>query len=161
MELAGEVLSGYFFEGVHGPQFVSRHAFQMLQRNLPEDAVYWINATDPASLCGVQIDAIKGMLPKRVSGTHLVYKGKRLVLISQRNGKVLTVNVPPNDPQLPEYLGILRHLMTRRFMPYRRITIETINGEAAARSGYGDALQIVFDAVIDYKTVTLYRKRED
>ena len=133
----------------------------LVKRNLPEDTVYWMNATDPASLCGVQLDAIKGMLPKRVSGTHLVYKGNRLVLISQRNGKALTMNVPPKDPQLPEYLEVLRHLMTRKFLPYRKITIEIINGEDASRSGYKEALQIVFDALIDYKTITLYRKRQN
>jgi ATP-dependent Lhr-like helicase len=53
MELSGEVLSGYFFEGITGLQFVSHEAFRMLQEALPQDAVFWINAADPASLCGL------------------------------------------------------------------------------------------------------------
>ena len=53
MELSGEVLSGYFFRrpwrsAVHCP----RKPFRLLQEPLPEDAVFWINAADPASLCG-------------------------------------------------------------------------------------------------------------
>jgi len=84
MELSGEVLSGYFFEGIPGPQFISHQAFRELQRKLPEDAVYWINATDPISLCGIQIDSLKGMLPKRVPSTHLVFRGKDLIMVSQR-----------------------------------------------------------------------------
>ena len=51
--------------------------------------------------------------------------------------------------------------MTRKFMPLRRITIETINGEMASRSDYVDSLRNFFDVLIDYKTVTLYRKRDN
>ncbi|MFC1971780.1 DEAD/DEAH box helicase [Chloroflexota bacterium] len=158
MELSGEVLAGYFFSGIPGPQFISHQAFRILQRKLPENAVYWINATDPVSLCGVQIDAIKGELPKRTASSHLVYKGNRLAAISRRNGKALTFNVPPDDPQLPEYLGFLHHRLTRQFQPIRRITIETINGEEAARSAYVDVLKTSFDVMIDYKNVVLYRQ---
>ncbi len=34
MELSGEVLTGYFFEGVPGPQFISHEAFRMLQNKI-------------------------------------------------------------------------------------------------------------------------------
>ncbi len=33
MELSGEVLAGYFFEGIPGPQFISPQAFRRLQRS--------------------------------------------------------------------------------------------------------------------------------
>ena len=78
MELSGEVLTGYFFQGVPGPQFISHDAFRMLQRKFPEESVYWICATDPASVCGIRLDALKGKLPRRVPGTHLVYHGSRV-----------------------------------------------------------------------------------
>jgi ATP-dependent Lhr-like helicase len=158
MELSGEVLAGYFFHGIPGPQFISHQAFHRLQRRLPEDAVYWINATDPASLCGVQLEAIRGSLPKRIAGTHLVYRGTRLVATSRRNGRTLTFKVPDDDVHLPEYISPLRHLLTRQFQPVRRITIETINNEEAARSPYVDVLRTAFDVAIDYKNVILYRK---
>ncbi|MCP4629474.1 MAG: hypothetical protein GY850_39115 [bacterium] len=156
MELSGEIMAGYFFEGIPGPQFISRKAFRILQRKLPENAIYWINATDPVSLCGIQIDAIKGLLPKRVPGTHLVCRGKDLVLISQRNGKSLTINIDPDDPNLTECFGFLRHMQNRQFQPIRRGTIETINGEEAAGSSYVDTLRTSFEVLIEHKSVILY-----
>ena len=158
MELSGEVMAGIFFHGIPGPQFISHQAFRNLQHKLPEDAVYWMNATDPASLCGIQLDSIRGSLPPRVSGTHLVYRGTKLVFISRRNGRELTFNVPPDDPRLPEYMGVLRHLLTRQFQPVKRIAIETINDEKAPQSPYVDALRTSFDILIDYRNVNLYRK---
>ena len=130
----------------------------MLSRQLPDDKVYWINAADPVSLCGVQLDAIKGTLPKRVPSTHLAYRGPRIVMISERNGKALTFNVPYDDPQMQEYLGVLHHLLKREFQPIHRITIETINGEDAARSPYADSLRTAFEVTVDYKYLILYRK---
>ena len=156
MELSGEILSGYFFKYVPGPQFISHRAFRMLQRNLPGDEVFWINALDPASLCGVPLDALKGTLTKRMGSTHLVYRGKTLVLVSLGHGKDLTFHLPPDDPQIQRVLSPLRHLLTRRFRPMRRITIEKINGEEAPRSSYLDALRISFEVLVDYRKVTLY-----
>ena len=79
-------------------------------------------------------------------------------MVSRRNGRALTFNIPPNDPRLPEYLGFLHHLLTRQFQPVRRITIERINGEEAAYSEYLDTIRICFDVMVDYKNVILYRK---
>jgi ATP-dependent Lhr-like helicase len=158
MELSGEVMSGIFFHGVPGPQFISHRAFRRLQRKLPEDAIYWINATDPSSLCGIQLDSIRGMLPSRIPTTHLVFRGNTLIVISKRNGKDLTFHIPPEDPDLPEYMASLRHLLTRKFQPVRRISIETINGERAPQSAYLPVLRTSFDATVDYRNVTLYRK---
>ncbi len=158
MELSGEVLAGYFFHGIPGPQFISHQAFRVLSRQLPDDKVYWINATDPVSLCGVQLDAVKGKLPKRVPGSHLVYRGRQIVMISERNGKSLKFNVPSDDLQMQECLGVLHHLLKREFQPLRRITIETINGEDAARSPYADPLRTAFEVTIDYKHLILNRK---
>jgi ATP-dependent Lhr-like helicase len=158
MELSGEVMAGIFFHGIPGLQFTSQRAFRRLQRGLPEDAVYWVNATDPASLCGAQLDSIRGMLPARLTCSHLVYRGKRLVMVSKRNGKDLTFHVPPDDLGLPSYFISLRQLLTRKFQPSRRITIETINDEEASKSPYVAALRTSFDVSVDYKDVTLHRK---
>jgi hypothetical protein len=106
------------------------------------------------------IDPLKGRRPKRVAGTHLVYRGSRLILISQRMGKKLTIHTSPEDPELHEYFVVLRHLLNRKFQPKRRITIETINDEPAPKSPYINALRIQFDVLVDFKTVTLYRKQE-
>ncbi|HLB27683.1 MAG TPA: DEAD/DEAH box helicase [Dehalococcoidales bacterium] len=158
MELSGEVLSGYFFQGIPGPQFMAQQAFQILQGKLPEKKIYWLNATDPVSLCGIQIESARLELPRRIAGNHLVYHGTRLVVVSQRNGGALTFSVPPDDPHLSEYLGFLRHLLGRQFQPLRRITITTINGEPATESSYLAALKLSFDVMIQSENVILYRR---
>jgi len=158
MELSGEVLGGYFFHGLSGLQFASHQAFRTLQGRLPDDAVYWLNATDPASVCGLGIDGFRGKLPKREVGSHLVYQGSKLVLTSQRQGKSLTIDAEATDPMMTQYLAPLRHMLTRSFQPVSRLTIETINDEDAAKSPYVDALRTAFDAMVDYRTVVLYRQ---
>ncbi len=158
MELGGEVLSGYFFEGIPGPQFISRRALRLLLRGEPQNEVYWMNAVDPASLCGVQVEGLKAALPKRVATTHLVFRGSDLVMVSRRNGKSLTIHPAPDDSLLPELFGCLRHLLTREFRPLRSVTVEKINDTQAAQSPYVDALRVGFDVIVDYKNVTIYRR---
>jgi ATP-dependent Lhr-like helicase len=159
MELSGEVLTGYFFRGIPGPQFITHEAFRALQRQMREDVVYWVSAMDPVSLCGIPLLALKGKLPRRVAGTHLVYRGSTLVLVSQQNGKMLTFRVPPDDPRMLAYLEFLRVLSSREFRPQRRIVIETINEEPAGRSPYLDAFRTGFDVSVDYKKATLYSRQ--
>jgi ATP-dependent Lhr-like helicase len=155
MELGGEVFAGYFFKGIPGPQFVSPRALRMLQGELPKDAVYWMKAADPASLCGIQLDSRRGILPPRLSTTHLVYRGMKLTLVSRRTGRDLEFLVPPDDPRLPEYLAFFRHLLGRRCHPVRRIAIERINGEEAPHSPYVPALRNCFEVLLDYRQVNL------
>ena len=76
MELSGEILSGHFFEGIPGIQFISHEAFRFLNEPFAEDRVYWMNAVDPASLCGIRLDSLKGVFPSRIPSTHLAYRGK-------------------------------------------------------------------------------------
>ena len=155
MELAGEVVAGHFFRDIPGPQFASHRAFRLLQRQLPQDAVYWLCAADPASLCGLSLDAVRGTLPRRVPTTHVVYRGPDVAVISQRHGRELTVRLEPDDTDLVECLGVLRHLQTRPLQALRQITIETINGDSAAGSPYVDALRTAFELRLDHHDVIL------
>jgi len=159
MELSGEVLTGYFFHGIPGPQFVSHHGLRRLQQAMPGDDIYWINAMDPASLCGIGLDSLKGKLPKRLAGSHLVYRGGRLALVSTQNGRSLTFHVGPDDPDLDRINGVLHHLLSRKFQPMRQVTIDSINGDPAAASAFVPGFHRSFDVVTDVKTVILYRKR--
>ncbi len=156
MEYSGEILGGYFFNGIPGPQFMSHQAFRRLQRQMPREADWWINATDPASLCGLPLKGLKEYLPKRLEGTHLAYQGHRLLMVSQRRGRALTFLIPPDDPLIQRALGPLHHLLTRSFKPMRRIVIESVNGEKASTSDYLGALRTAFDMVVDYRYVILY-----
>jgi ATP-dependent helicase Lhr and Lhr-like helicase len=158
MELSGEVLTGYFFRGIPGRQFISHEAFRLLQRMTGEDRVYWISATDPASLCGIPLGPLKGKLPRRAAGVHLVYRGSMLVLVSQQKGRRLDFHLPPGDPDLSSCFEFLHVMMTRKFQPLRRIVIETMNGEPAGQSPYLDALRKAFDVSVAYRKVTLYSR---
>jgi ATP-dependent helicase Lhr and Lhr-like helicase len=141
MELSGEILSGHFFEGIPGAQFISHEAFRFLNEPLPEDAVFWMNAADPASLCGIGLPALKSGLPSRIPSTHLVYRGRRPVLVSRRNGGALDIAVPPDDPRLPECLRFLKALLGREFLPEKSLLVEKINGRSAIGSEYSGALK--------------------
>ena len=157
MELSGEILSGYFFEGIPGVQFISHEAFRFLNEPLPEESIYWMSAGDPASLCGIRLEALKGTLPSRIPSTHLVYHGKRAVLISRRNGSLLEFLISPDDPHIPEYLSFFKVLLTREFQPEKMMLVETINGKPALESEYSRALKD-FGFTGYYKGLELVRK---
>ncbi len=154
MEFSGEVTSGYFFRGPAGPQFIAPDALRMLREPLPDDAVFWINAADPASLCGAGL--VPG-LPPRVLSSHLVYHGARLVMVSRRLGRAVEVQVSPGEPRLPDYLALFRDLVQRDFNPLSRVIVETINGGPAVKSPFADAFRKVgFRA--SHATLELWRE---
>jgi len=158
MELSGEILTGYFFRGILGRQFISPEAFRWLQSMGGEDQTYWVSAIDPASLCGIPLGSLKGRLPRRAPGIHLVYRGSVLVLVSQQKGGRLDFHLSPGNPDLPSCFEFFHVMMTRKVQPLRRIVIESINGEPAGRSPYLEAFRAHFDVSVDYRKVTLYSR---
>jgi ATP-dependent Lhr-like helicase len=162
MELSGEVYSGYFFSGIPGPQFISPGALRFLQGHFPSnqksDAVFWINAQDPVSTCGIPFEGLRTVLPRRVMSNHLTYHDKDLVLVSKRNGRSLNILVSPDHPDISRYFICLKHLLYRSFLPLNKITIESINDEPARQSPYFEVLGNCFDVVSDYKAIYLQRR---
>lgn len=158
MELSGEVLAGHFFEGIRGLQFITHDAFRDLRENLPEDAIYWFCAADPASLCGLDIEGLKGTLPPRVRSNHLVYHGARLVLVSKRRGRELDPRVEVDHPHLAEYFGVLKMLLTREVQALSNLEVETIAGEPALKSAYVARLAEVFRVTRETKAVRLWKR---
>jgi ATP-dependent Lhr-like helicase len=152
MELSGEVLSGYFFEGIPGLQFISHQGFRTLQAGLPEDAIYWICAADPASPCGLGLP-ISG-LPARLASNHLVYHGSRLVLVSTRRGTEVELRVAPGDSSLLEYLRVYTALLKRDAEPRKSIRVQQINGSAARESPYKGAF-LEYGFLEEYKGLVL------
>jgi ATP-dependent Lhr-like helicase len=157
MELSGEVVAGQFFTGVAGLQFASHDALSRLHEGVPEDRVWWVNAADPASPCGLGLDAL-GDLPRRLPGNHLVFHGHRLVVLSERRGRALDIRVGPDHPNLADYLGFLKVLLTRAVRPAKAVVVETINGEAAADGPYRPALAALFHTTRDAGTLRLMRR---
>jgi ATP-dependent Lhr-like helicase len=156
MELSGEILTGRFFSGIPGVQFCSRAALQELTRPLPEDAVYWVNATDPASPCGLALPDLAPPLPPRVRTTHLVFLGRQPALISRRSGRQVEICLAPDHPRFGECLAVFGHLLRRPAQPLRRVIVESINDLDAARSPYAAAFRSAgFQA--EYKSLVLWK----
>jgi ATP-dependent Lhr-like helicase len=80
-------------------------------------------------------------LPSRITSTHLVYHGSRLVMISKRNGKSLDILAVREDPYLPEYFSLFKDMLAREFNPIQKISVATINNEPVLRSPYAEALK--------------------
>ena len=158
MELSGEIVAGHFFDGIPGLQFVSPLALRNLRQGLAQDTIFWLNALDPASPCGLGLEATRGEYPARHPSTHLVFHGPRLVVISRRHGGELEIRVGPDHPLLTEYLGFLKVLLTRQFEPRRSLTVETINGESAIGSPYAELLSRGFQTTREAKAIRLRRQ---
>jgi ATP-dependent Lhr-like helicase len=140
MELSGEIMSGHFFKGIPGIQFIAPSALRLLNRGLEEDHVYWLNAMDPASPCGMGLEAIKGKYPARLAGNHMVFHGRKMVMSSTGLGAKLIFNVEADHPGIPRYLEFFKNLLNRRVRPPKLIRTGTINGIKALESPYRDAL---------------------
>lgn len=155
MELAGELLCGVFFSDIPGLQFASHDAFRALKKERKGEPIYWLNATDPASLCGIGLDGLKGTLPKRLASTRLVYRGDELVATILRQGKAIEFHVGPDDPDMERLVEPLRNLLDRYVNPVRSVSLETINGEDARKSPYLEAMEGAFRLHSDHKRVTI------
>jgi len=157
MELSGEALGGHFFQDVPGLQFILPDAFRHLQRQ-QQDKIFWLNAADPISLSGLGINAITSRLPRRIAGNYVVYHGSELVLTVQRQGRQLDFEIPPEHPDLIDYLGVLTHLLQRQVNPIRRLQLEIINDEPALKSPYLDIITNTFEVIRDHRYAYLHRQ---
>jgi ATP-dependent Lhr-like helicase len=115
---------------------------------------------DPVSMCGIRLDFFKGTLPRRLPGNHIVYRGIEPVMFVENNGKILSIMLPSDDPNLESCFSVLKFMLEREFSPLTKIIVDTINGEPAMNSPYLDILKKLFDVQVDYKKLILYRKRE-
>ena len=140
MELSGEILSGCFFQDIPGIQFISHNAFRKLNKGCPTNVIYWLNATDPISMCGIDLQYFKKDLPARRSSTHLVYHDTNVVLISKKNGKNLEFRCSPDAPSLQKYVSFFKILKGRQFKPVTNIIIERVNEKPVCESPYLEAL---------------------
>ena len=143
MEFSGEIYAGHFFEQNTGLQFISREALQFLQKGLNEGSIYWMNAADPASPCGLKLPGLDGDLPARLPTSFIVFHGTRLKVVARRNGRELLIKTGPDDPALPAYFSFCTALLTRAFNPLNSVIVESINGRPALESPYREALQAI------------------
>ncbi|MCP5048467.1 MAG: ATP-dependent helicase, partial [bacterium] len=156
MELSGEVVSGQFFKGIPGLQFCTPKALGLFTGGLPEDAIYWLNAADPASPCGIGLEELKPLFPHRLPSTHIVFHGRKVVLVSKKNGKELNFSVAPDYLRIQEYLAFFKVLIGREFQPLKYLSVESINDTPVIDSPYKEPLR-EFGFKKDYKAMTLMK----
>jgi ATP-dependent Lhr-like helicase len=162
MELAGELVTGRFFGGIHSLQFASPSIVRELEA--VEEAlsaggggggtagtasgttaagapVYWMNAADPASPAGWNIEGLDRRLPPRTSASRFCFRGAAPAAVSSRSGRELELFIPPDDPGMGGVLSFLTLPRTRACHRVQKITLERINGSSAAESPYAAVLE--------------------
>ncbi|MDR2480358.1 MAG: DEAD/DEAH box helicase [Treponema sp.] len=141
MELSGELIAGRFFSGINSLQFASPAVVRDLERAETYQGIYWLNAADPASPAGLDIEGLDPRLCGRVSSSRLYFRGAGLIAVSKRNGKSLELFIDPGDCSLAVLLDQFKIPRSRAVLPGGKIIVEQINETEAARSEYAAAFQ--------------------
>jgi hypothetical protein len=100
-----------------------------------------MNAADPASLAGLDIEGLEYSLCARSSNNRLYYKGANLIAVSTKSGKEIQIHIEIDDPDLEKIIELLKIPRTRAVLPEKKIVIETINGETAAGCIYASCFK--------------------
>jgi ATP-dependent helicase Lhr and Lhr-like helicase len=144
MELSGEIVSGFFFSGIQGPQFMGPEGLRLLKtlgKNgpAPDDAaVYALSAADPASIAGLGIEGLSAELPSRSPQNVLVYKGGSLILRSRKG--LSELDVLDGRSAGAAFAALASWLDGKaRSSGSSRISVLSLNGENAASSPYAQA----------------------
>lgn len=150
MELAGEVVSGAFFEDFSGPQFATPTAVREFTTAwVPRDL--FISVFDPISPSGMGLEWPDTTLPHRRTGNHLILVEGNLVAFSENNGSRLRFLTAVDSKATQKACALLRSL--KRVSA--RITLTEINGEPARKSPYLRGLKQHFEVHTDHKGVYL------
>ena len=80
------------------------------------------------------------LLPNSFPSTRLCFRGAELLAVSSRGGKELEIYITPDDPDINEALAFLKIPRTRRVQAENKVSIEKINGAAAAGGAYSSVL---------------------
>ncbi|MGE5234931.1 MAG: DEAD/DEAH box helicase [Acidobacteriota bacterium] len=158
MELSGEVVTGQFFAGVAGVQFAAQPAVRFLREGLDEELVWWTSGADPITPCGLGVAGLPTGLPRRHPSNHVVFRGSRPVVVSERGGRRLAISVAPDHPALASYLMFLVVRLTRQVRPVKAVDVEAINGQPAASSPFREALAARFHVVREGTALRLMRR---
>ncbi|MDR2730487.1 MAG: hypothetical protein LBB81_06270, partial [Treponema sp.] len=141
MELAGELIAGRFFSGINSLQFASSSIAAELEQAENFNGIYWMNAQDPASPAGLDIEGLGYSLCARTASNRLYFRGSRLIAISVKNGRELQIFIKPGEPYMPELIALFKIPRTRSVLPENKIAVDKINGQIAAQSEYAPYLK--------------------
>jgi ATP-dependent Lhr-like helicase len=139
MELSGELVAGRFFAGINSLQFASpaiAHELEKTETLCGCGGIYWMNAADPASPAGLEIEGLDPNIPSRLPSSRLYFRGSRLIAVTTRNGREQRIFISPEAPCIPLLIEFIKIPRSRKTLPDSKIAIEKINGAEAAKSPY-------------------------
>jgi ATP-dependent Lhr-like helicase len=147
MEYGGEVVRGYFVEGLSGEQYALEEALRDLtaapRRAEPHVLV---NMVDPANLWG-RIFALSRLAGSRAAAARipqswLIFRGGRPVVLAEGHGRDLTPLAGFEPVDLPGVVRTLQAVMERPFAlrPLRRLDVLTRDGRPVRETPAVDAL---------------------
>ena len=139
LELAGELVAGHFIQGIHGLQLALPRALDSLHTP-PAPRPLWHAAPDPASACALDVPGLKGWLPARLAGSHLLWHGETLVAVVRRGGALLEPRVAADDSRLRACLAAFLSRTQRAQSGNHGWVVAKIGDEVAARSTYAPLL---------------------
>ena len=135
MELSGELVTGRFFSGINSLQFASPSIASELEHAENFSGLFWMNASDPASPAGLEIEGLNYKCARSVNN-RIYFKGQDLIAVSAKNGKELQINIKENDPDISRLIALFKIPRTRSVLAQKKIVTEKINGKEAAQSCY-------------------------
>jgi ATP-dependent Lhr-like helicase len=151
LELSGELVAGRFFQGINSLQFASPSIEKELEAAQAEQGVYWMNAVDPASPAGLDIEGLWNpkvpgnlqvpQLPARAAVSRLCFRGSELIALSLRSGRELRVFIDAEDRDILSALAFTGVPRSGPGSSRKKIQINTVNGASAASSPYAGALK--------------------
>jgi hypothetical protein len=92
---------------------VALPAYRMLRNASSANAVRWIKATDPVALSAIAVKVLRPGLSRRQASNHILCRGCRPIMVSQRSGGALSFYIEPDDPDIHDCLAPLRHYLER------------------------------------------------
>jgi ATP-dependent Lhr-like helicase len=141
MELSGELVAGRFFSGINSLQFALSSIARELENAEAVDGIYWMNATDPASPAGLDIEGLDPRLPDRQQSSRIYFQGAQLIAVSNRNGKEQHIFIAPDDPGITALIDLIKIPRSRKILPDNKIVVDTINNKTAGQSEYARVFQ--------------------
>ena len=139
LELRGDVRRGYFVDGLSGVQFAKPEAVDLLRAEPVADApVIILSAVDPANVQNLPLPPEKRDSFARVRGrgAWIATISGRVVLVAEARGRTMRVRPNVTAVDLSRAAKAMADHLVRRGTRPRDVIVETIDGDAAARSPF-------------------------
>lgn len=156
MELSGEVVGGWFLDGLSGPQFALPEALEAIRAWRSGSApARWLHAQDPASPCGLGLPLPGLPLPAARPGNELVLGGGRVLLTWCGGSGALAIDPPADDAAFAAAVAPFALALARRPARQQQLDLRTLNGQPARDSACLDALEPHFRISADHRGLIL------